>query len=78
MAERTYHRAAKVDDKGRVSALCSPVPRAINMKVATWTNRDEAVTCTKCLALIHATNHVNPAPTVAHLPADDTEGGSHD
>lgn len=49
---RVRHRGDKIDPKGRVSALCYPKPRAIDMKRATWVMTDEAVTCPKCLALI--------------------------
>lgn len=59
---RVYHRAALIDGQGRVSALCSPKPRAINMKRATWTNRDEAVTCPKCIAAIKAKRAAAPEP----------------
>ena len=48
MSTRKYHRADKVSDKG-VSALCFAVPRAISLTRASWTIRDEAVTCKKCL-----------------------------
>ena len=51
---RMRHRGDKIDQKGRVSALCFPRPRVIDMKRATWVMRDEAVTCPKCLALILA------------------------
>ena len=37
---------------GQVSARCFKKPRPINMDIASWTIRDEAVTCKKCLALI--------------------------
>lgn len=53
MNERPYHRAVGINNRGSVTALCFRSPRAINLKVATWTNRDEAVTCPKCLALLH-------------------------
>ncbi len=46
------HRAAKINDRGDVSALCFTRPRAIDLRRATWTNRDEAVTCPKCLSLL--------------------------
>jgi hypothetical protein len=49
---RIRHRADKIDHRGRVSALCFPVPRAIDMKRATWVMNDEGVTCEKCKALI--------------------------
>lgn len=45
---RLTHKAAQVDMNGRVSALCFMAVRPINMKRATWTLRDEAVTCPKC------------------------------
>ena len=48
---RVYHRAHLISARG-VSALCFAKRRAIDMKRATWTNRDEAVTCRKCLAII--------------------------
>ena len=51
---RMYHRGAKLNQRGAVSALCSAKPRAIDMKRATWTLADEAVTCPKCKALILA------------------------
>lgn len=51
---RMYHRGAQIDHRGRVSALCFSPARAIDMKRATWTMRDEAVTCPKCRALIAA------------------------
>ncbi|HEV2674177.1 MAG TPA: hypothetical protein VGV37_06505 [Aliidongia sp.] len=49
---RIYHRAKGIREDGAVSALCFTSPRAINMKVATWTIRDEAVTCPRCLEII--------------------------
>lgn len=51
---RVRHRGAAIDERGRVSALCFPKPRAIDMKRATWVMSDEAVTCPKCKALILA------------------------
>jgi hypothetical protein len=50
--KKPIHKAAKMNDKGQVSALCAEKPRAISLKVATWTLRNEAVTCKKCLAKI--------------------------
>jgi hypothetical protein len=49
---RVRHRGDKIDRRGRVSALCFPKPRAIDMKRATWVMSDDAVTCPKCRALI--------------------------
>ena len=51
---RMRHRAGKIDPKGRVSALCFPKPRAIDMKRATWVMNDDAVTCPKCRAITRA------------------------
>ncbi len=51
---RMRHRGDKINAQGRVSALCFPNPRAIDMKRATWVMNDDAVTCPKCRALIEA------------------------
>ncbi len=48
---KVYHRAHLVSERG-VSALCFRRPRSIDLRRATWTNRDDAVTCKKCLAII--------------------------
>lgn len=53
---RMYHRGDKVDEKGRVSALCFAEPRPIDMRRASWTLADAFVTCPKCAALIRARN----------------------
>ena len=48
-----YHRAAKINEIGLVSALCYKTPHAIPLgKRQSWTIRDEAVTCAKCRGLI--------------------------
>ena len=47
---KVYHRAEKLRGDGAVSALCFSSPRAIDLRKASWTNRDEAVTCPKCKA----------------------------
>ena len=49
---KTYHMADKVNPQGGVSALCFGKPRAIDLTRALWTNRQEAVTCKKCLAIL--------------------------
>ena len=49
---KPYHYASCVDGKGGVSALCFPKPKAINLKVASWTIREKAVTCNKCRSLL--------------------------
>lgn len=48
MAAKVMHKADRVSISGKVSALCFKKPRAINLKLASWTNRDEAVTCKAC------------------------------
>jgi hypothetical protein len=45
---KIVHKADRVSISGAVSALCFKKPRAINLKLASWTNRDEAVTCKAC------------------------------
>jgi len=60
---RMYHRGDKINQRGGVSALCFATPRAIDMKRATWTISDDAVTCPKCKALILArAATAKPAP----------------
>ncbi len=49
---RMRHRAALINNRGGVSALCFTKPRAIDMKRATWTTSDEATTCPRCQHLI--------------------------
>lgn len=44
---RTIHMASKTSELG-VSALCFATPRAIDMKRATWTLIEKAVSCAKC------------------------------
>ncbi len=45
------HRASKIRDDGRVSALCFKRPRAIDLQVASWTINAHLVTCLKCKRL---------------------------
>lgn len=58
---RMRHRGDKIDQCGRVSALCFTTPRAIDMKRATWVMNDDGVTCPKCRALILARNGRAPS-----------------
>lgn len=51
---KTYHRAALVAADGSMSALCFKVPHAIDLRRASWTIRDEAVTCPRCKAAMKA------------------------
>jgi len=50
--EKMVHMAKHISQDGRVSPLCAAKPRAINLSVATWTNRESAVTCKKCKELL--------------------------
>jgi hypothetical protein len=59
MSEKKCHMAYQVNEKGGVTALCFLSPRAINLKVATWTNREEDVTCPKCLEQIGDNEYEN-------------------
>lgn len=53
--QRVYHFGAKVRCDGAMSALCYRRPRPINLRLALWTIREEAVTCPKCKAILAAT-----------------------
>lgn len=46
------HMAKYVSNDGRMSALCFKNPRAINLKVASWTLEQERVNCWKCEVLL--------------------------
>lgn len=46
------------DGSGRMSALCFPRPRAINLHVATWTLTPAAVTCRKCRKILDARENI--------------------
>jgi hypothetical protein len=49
---KVYHRAAKINANGDVSALCFKSPRPIDLSRSMWTIRDEAVTCPRCRRLM--------------------------
>lgn len=49
---KPIHRAKLITGDGRVSPLCAKRPRAIDLARASWTNRDEAVTCPRCLDVL--------------------------
>lgn len=51
---KIYHYGQYVNDKGDVSALCFKVPRAINLRQASWTYRAAAVTCQRCKRMLEA------------------------
>lgn len=52
-APKIYHRAHLMGPDGQVSALCFKRPRAIDLRTASWTLRDDEVTCPKCIATIN-------------------------
>lgn len=45
---KSVHYVKGIREDGAVSALCFSRPCPINLKISTWTNRREAVTCKKC------------------------------
>jgi hypothetical protein len=45
---KVYHRGVLVNEYGRVSALCFVRPQPIDLGRASWTMRDDGVTCPKC------------------------------
>lgn len=47
--KKKYHMAGFTNELGQVSALCFKRPRPINLKIALWTLRREAVTCAACI-----------------------------
>jgi hypothetical protein len=49
---RPVHFAALIRKDGAVSPVCAARPRKINLKVASWTNRQEAITCPRCLTRV--------------------------
>ena len=49
---KTIHRASKINNKGEASALCFKRDHPIDLNRASWTIRDDLVTCQKCKALI--------------------------
>ena len=57
MKDKIYHMAHMANEKGDVSALCFKQYRPINLKVASWTNREKAVTCPKCLKQMRDGEH---------------------
>lgn len=50
--QKVIHRAKLMNPEGHVSPWCAAVPRPINLKVATWTNRPGAATCPRCIAAL--------------------------
>lgn len=48
-APKPVHRAKGIRGDGAVSALCFRGPRPIDLSRASWTLRDDGVTCKRCL-----------------------------
>jgi len=46
---KIIHKAKLVASHGDVSPLCAKTPRKIDLSKESWTLRDNAVTCPKCL-----------------------------
>lgn len=47
-----FHRGVKIPQSFFMSSLCFSKPTPINLRRASWTNRDEAVTCADCRRLL--------------------------
>ena len=47
---KPVHRATMLDNRGNASAACFARPRPIDLRRASWTICDDAVTCPKCIA----------------------------
>lgn len=46
---KPIHFAHAIRADGAVSPLCATTPRALNLARSSWTNRPEAVTCSRCI-----------------------------
>lgn len=55
--KKIYHMGVLLSPAG-VSALCFNSPRPINLKLALWTLRNEAVTCPKCKRILAASAYI--------------------
>lgn len=51
---KKIHMGKLVDEHGNVSASCFDTARPINLTIASWTTRPQAVTCPKCLRILNA------------------------
>lgn len=51
-SHKTVHKASLVREDGAVSPLCAKSPRPIDLSRATWTLREEAVTCKRCGSIL--------------------------
>jgi len=46
--KRLIHKAKLVSPDGDVSPLCASIPRALNLRIESWTTDNSAVTCKNC------------------------------
>jgi len=53
-APKPIHRAKLISQAGNISPFCAETPRKLNLAKESWTNRDDAVTCRKCLSKLKA------------------------
>ncbi len=58
MMTKIVHRAKHLHPDGSVSPLCATSTRAINTRRASWTLRDDAVTCKRCLSCLKTKRRV--------------------
>jgi len=65
---KLYHFADRINDRGGVSALCFKLPRAINLRIALWTLREDAVTCLQCRKLLRQRKAAEPAGSLTPAP----------
>jgi hypothetical protein len=49
---KTIHRGAMIRADGAVSAACFKRPHPVDLARASWTIRNEAVTCARCRRLL--------------------------
>lgn len=57
---KVYHMAAKMNDRGEVSALCYKTPRAIDLAKASWVLEIDRATCPRCKAIARVTAPTAP------------------
>jgi hypothetical protein len=67
---KTIHRGALITENGDVSALCFASPHPIDLKRSTWTLRDSAVTCKRCLVVMAAKKKDAPPCSSDHETID--------
>jgi hypothetical protein len=70
---KIVHRAKHIRQDGAVSPLCAATPRVLNLRIASWTMRDDAVTCSKCKKLL-AEKYLHCAQCRHIIESDDDAG----